>query len=75
MARTSAAHSINSPRVVAKMRPFGMAPCQCPDRPMRCQATRDGPGRSNLADQIHGADIDSQFQRCGRHQRFHFPGF
>ena len=35
---------------------------------------RDGPGRSDLADQIHGADIDSEFQRCGRHQRFHFTG-
>ena len=38
-ARTSAAHSSSSSRVVAKMRPLGMAPRQCPARPMRCSAT------------------------------------
>ena len=39
MARTSAAHSISSSRVVAKRRPFGLAPTQCPERPTRCSAT------------------------------------
>ena len=39
MARTSAAHSSSSSRVVAKSRPFGSAPTQWPARPMRCSAT------------------------------------
>ena len=39
MARTSAAHSISSSRVVAKRRPLGSAPTQWPERPMRCSAT------------------------------------
>ena len=38
-ARTRAAHSMSSSRVVAKMRPFGIAPRQCPARPMRCSIT------------------------------------
>ena len=37
IARTSAAHSISSSRVVAKSRPFGCAPIQWPDRPTRCR--------------------------------------
>src|SRR6266853_958717 len=39
MARTSAAHSRRSSRVVAKRRPLGTAPRQWPERPMRCKAT------------------------------------
>src|SRR6266581_2902815 len=37
--RTSAACSSKSSRVVAKSRPFGTAPRQCPALPMRCTAT------------------------------------
>ena len=39
MALTSAAHSRSSSRVVAKMRPLGVAPIQWPDRPMRWSPT------------------------------------
>ena len=39
IARTSAAHSSSSSRVVAKKRPSGFAPTQWPERPMRCNAT------------------------------------
>ena len=39
MARTRAAHSTSSSRVVANRRPLGSAPTQCPARPMRCKAT------------------------------------
>ena len=35
----SAAHSISSSRVVGNKTPFGFAPTQWPDRPMRCRAT------------------------------------
>src|SRR5579884_1376935 len=39
MARTSAAHSNNSSRVVAKNLPFGDASRQCPERPILWRAT------------------------------------
>ncbi len=39
IARTSAPHSINSSRVVANRTPFGVAPTQWPERPMRCNPT------------------------------------
>ena len=39
IACTSAAHSSSSSRVVAKIRPLGSAPTQCPERPTRCRAT------------------------------------
>ena len=31
------------------------------------QADRDRPGRANLADEVHGPDINAQFQRSGCH--------
>ena len=74
IARTSAAHSINSLRVVAKMRPLGMAPCQWPDAADALPGDSDGSRRADLADQIDGADIDSEFQRRGRHESLHFAG-
>ena len=67
IARTSAAHSIRSSRVVAKKRPLGSAPTQWPARPTRCSPTRNRPRRTDLAHQIHRADIDAQLQRSGRH--------
>ena len=39
IARTKAAHSSRSSRVVAKKRPLGIAPRQWPERPTRCNAT------------------------------------
>ena len=62
MPRTSAAHSISSSRVVAKMRPLGMAPRQCPARPMRCQAAEIERRSSDLADQVHRANVDAKLQ-------------
>ena len=45
---------------------------------MRCSATRNRTRRADLADQVHGADVDSQFERSRRDQhasfaRFQFP--
>ena len=53
IARTSAAHSSSSSRVVAKMRPLGIAPRQWPARPMRCKRHGNRARRADLADQIH----------------------
>ena len=66
MARTSAAHSTSSSRVVAKMRPLGVAPIQCPDTADALQGHRDGSRRTDLASQVHGADVDAEFQRSRR---------
>jgi len=31
--------------------------------------------RPDLAHEVDGPDVDTQFQRCGRHQHFYFTGF
>ena len=72
MARTSAAHSISSSRVVAKMRPFGLAPHPVPGTADALQRHRDRARRADLADQIHRPDIDAQFERCRCHNRAQF---
>ena len=75
MARTSAAHSSKSSRVVAKKRPLGTAPRQWPERPTRCSATAIARGELIWHDQIDGADIDSEFERSGRHQHSYLAFF
>jgi hypothetical protein len=43
-----------------------------PARPTRCRKAVDGARRAELAHQVDVADVDAEFQRTGRHQRFQF---
>ena len=70
-APSSAAHSTSSSRVVGKKRPFGMAPSQWPERPTRWSATAMETRRAELAREVHRPDVDSEFERCGRHDGPH----
>ena len=72
MARTSAAHSISSSRVVAKRRPFGQRAHPVAGAADALQRHRDRARRADLADQVHRADIDAQFERSRRHHRAQF---
>ena len=72
MARTKAAHSINSSRVVAKKRPLGLRADPMPGAADALQRHRDGAWRADLADQVDRADIDSQFERSGGHHGAQF---
>ena len=42
--------------------------------PHPLQQPRDAPGRAKLADQVHLADVDAQFQRRRGHQHLEFSG-
>ena len=74
IARTSAAHSISSSRVVAKMRALGMAPRQWPARPARCNIDGYRAWRADLANQIYASNVDAELQRGGGDQHPH-PAF
>ena len=54
--------------------PLGNAihPVTGPPHPL--QQRRDRPGRAELADQVHLADVDAQFQRCRGHQYLEIAG-
>ena len=65
MARTSAAHSISSSRVVGEEAAFRQRADPVPRAADALQRDRDRTRRADLADQIHRADIDAQFERRG----------
>ena len=74
-ARTSAAHSTSSSRVVAKMRPLGIGAAPVAGAADALQRDGNRARRADLADQIDVADIDSQFERRRRHERAQFARF
>ena len=63
MARTSAAHSTSSSRVVANSRPLGTAPRQWPARPIRCSATAIDRGDPTWHTRSIVPDVDPQLER------------
>ena len=72
IARTSAAHSINSLRVVAKDAALGNRAVPVARAADALPGHGDRARRSDLANQVHRADVDSEFQRGRGHQRPHF---
>ena len=69
MARTSAAHSTSSSRVVAKSRPLRHRAHPVPGAADALQRHGNRARRSDLADQVHRADVDAQLERSRRHHR------
>ena len=57
------------------MRPFGKPPRWCSARPTRCSNVAIERVVAKLANEINRADIDPQFQRSRRDQRFSSPRF
>ena len=64
-ARTSAAHSTSSSRVVGKRRPCGPQPEGVAGAADALQEGRDAARRADLADEVDAADVDAQLQRGG----------
>ncbi len=75
MARTSAAHSSRSSRVRGEESSFGNRAAPVAGTSHSLQRDRNRPRRTDLHHQVHGADINSQFERRGRHQHFDFAFF
>ena len=69
---SSAAHSTRSSRDCGNSRPFGSAADGVAGATNTLQKARDRTWRAKLTDQIHIADVDTELQRRGRHQRFEF---
>ena len=63
---TRAMHSSSSSRVRGKSRPLGVAARWCPDPPHPLQQEAYRARRPDLADEVHGADVDAELQRRGR---------
>ena len=75
IARTSAAHSISSSRVVANSAALRQRAHPVAGAPDALQRDRDRARRADLAHQVHRADVDAQFERRRRHHRAQFAGF